>query len=88
MSIAETKGYLPNNPLLAYFPTKYAINRGVHSIKDQNCYWWLRTTGYTNEFAAYVDENGTINQYGTSVDFNNYGIQPIIWLSLPYMSGK
>lgn len=62
--------------------TAYAISREVYG-SDGYGWWWLRSPGYYDSFAAFVDENGNINEYGDGVKFGRKAIRPALWLNLP-----
>jgi len=50
---------------------------------DDGSFWfyWLRTTGSTNDLAAGVDGAGNINIFGTGIN-NQGGVRPVVWINL------
>lgn len=45
-----------------------------------NCFWFLRTNGYTASNVVYVGDNGDTFNRGISVMCNDAGIVPAIWI--------
>ena len=50
---------------------------------DRKCrnFYWLRTIGSKQYFAAYVDSSGDIDSNGRGV-YNNFGVRPALWINL------
>lgn len=44
------------------------------------CWWWLRTPGFDNSFAASVTPDGDIVRIGSFVDGDNYAVRPAMWI--------
>ena len=44
--------------------------------------WWLRSPGFHSDSAAFVCHNGSVNVYGYSVDTDDGGVRPALWLKL------
>ena len=44
------------------------------------CWWWLRTPGFDNSFAASVTPDGAIVRIGSFVDGDNYAVLPVMWI--------
>ena len=59
-----------------YFSTD---NQRVATFKFGSSYWWLRSPGNEQDFAAYVDSFGFLNEYGEYVD-NDHGFRPAMWV--------
>lgn len=61
--------------------TPYAIAQGA-SVNAENgkCKWLLRTSGKNEEYASYIDIDGSINYEGVKVTNKHMGIRPVIWL--------
>lgn len=64
-------------------PTKYALEQGVHANKYNHSAWWLRTPGYTQEYAACTYWEGGVNTVGGKVNSEDIGVRPAIWIWLP-----
>ena len=45
-------------------------------------WWWLRSPGYDSGYAADVDDDGGVYEYGSSVDSSSVGVRPALHLNL------
>lgn len=85
LSYSEAWDYFDSNaPCRA---TDYAVAEGCYistSADDDygNCYWWLRTPGQYQDFAALVDYSGYIDNSGLSVNYDKRGVRPAMWIEL------
>ncbi|MBP3921846.1 MAG: tetratricopeptide repeat protein [Ruminiclostridium sp.] len=75
LSAEEVEKYLQNKNDRICYATNYASYYGINE-------WWLRTTGGDQVHAAYVDEDGDISYYGTSVANGRCGVRPAMWIDL------
>lgn len=82
LSMNEVNNYfLSDNKRVAYC-TKYAIAQG-HSYKDNSDWWWLRSPGKSDIYAALVSDKGKpVDMYGDYVDDDDIAIRPAMWISL------
>ena len=63
--------------------TDYAIAKGATTaIADSNCWWWLRNSGYTSNYAVSVNRGGVINTNGLSVNSDIAAVRPAFWIDL------
>lgn len=46
-----------------------------------NCYWWLRSPGYSARYAAFVLDGAHVNRYGRSVDIGYCAVRPALRIS-------
>ena len=64
--------------------TEYAIFKGAapaESYDRKNSSWyWLRNSGVNNQYAAYVNEMGTVIPAGYNVGFSQISVRPVIVL--------
>ena len=66
--------------------TAYAIKQGAFTLYDKTMegsaagWWWLRSPGIFQEFAAYVYTDGFI--YSNDVDIGNAVVRPALWINL------
>lgn len=61
--------------------TDYAKSQGLYVPESSDgAFWWLRTAGSFSYTACRVSNSGSVDEYGNSVDFTNYGIRPVIRL--------
>lgn len=44
------------------------------------CWWWLRTPGFDNSFAATVTPDGAVVRIGSFVDTEDYAVRPAMWI--------
>ena len=80
LSAAEAEEYFKSDEARKSSPTPYALARRSYS-GDSKDTWWLRTPGETSDYAAFVDDDGSILYQGAPVDYN-YGIRPALWIKL------
>lgn len=45
-------------------------------------YWWLRSPGYNQSYAASVNSDGSVNRNGWNVDNDNTAVRP----AFPYLA--
>jgi len=50
-------------------------------LKNYNRYWWLRSHGYTYNFAANVIYGGSVSSVGSLVSCYNYAVRPALIIS-------
>ena len=43
-------------------------------------WWWLRTPGFDNSFAATVTPDGAVVRIGSFVDTDDYAVRPAMWI--------
>ena len=55
--------------------------RGVCTEVDGCGWWWVRSPGYRNGSAAYVNYDGVINYYGYRVNTKGGCVRPALWVS-------
>ena len=80
LSVGEVGGYLTVEQSACY-PTDYAKDKtALLTSSDGHCAWWLRSSGMSHEWAAYVDEDGVINDEGFMANRSFYGIRPAMWI--------
>ena len=81
LSLAEAGRYFKNDGERRCRPTALAQAHGA-SVSDDCCYWWLRSPGYGQDDASYVDSDGALSPGGDFVNFGNYAVRPalrLIW---------
>ena len=88
LSIAEATKYFKNDEERMCVPTAYAKIDGAYTsgdyIKDGavTCWWWLRSPGLSQEIAAYVLYDGSVNCYGFNAYYGLGFVRPAIWIDL------
>ncbi len=78
LSIEEAKRYFKNNEKGQCNPTDYARNQGTYVDTNSYCFWWLRSPGFSNYHAAYVDVLGVHNEIGVDVDIVLNAVRPAL----------
>lgn len=64
-------------------PTEYAVANGAYSDSvNGNCWWWLRSLGDDQNFAACVSELGVVSESGYLFYSACFAVRPAIWVSL------
>ena len=66
-------------------PTQYAKNQGAWVRNGGNCEWWLRSQGYDDDHAVYVDYYGDIFFKGCYVKFANAAVRPAMRLVINFV---
>lgn len=88
LSVQEAEKYFASNIKRQCFPTAYAWSRGAnsrgpyHETFRDTCWWWLRTSGWSNKYAAGVDLGGQIRCEGQEVRSNGNCVRPALWIKL------
>ena len=89
LSIQEANVYFALDAIRWADATNYAIQNGVEveNVRLSNGFvhhyggWWLRSPGFTEEFASYVDQApGSINDTGIGVNYDRIGVRPAMWV--------
>ena len=82
LSIDEAKKYFATGDARKTKSTAYAKINGVWTNDSGYCFWWLRSPGYDQSLAAYVDSDGGVYVFGYSVSNDYYAVRPAFWLNL------
>lgn len=93
LSIPETEMYFSfseNHSTAECKPTNYATANGVKVNSDaeykNNCNWWLRSPGMNENHASRVYTSGHIDTGGGRVNYDEYGVRPVLWLDIRGLS--
>ena len=81
LSIDEAKKYLPIKEVRRAKATPYAKNKGafISGCKNRDsCCWYLRSPGGTQKFAADIEDDGSISNYGFHVDIDWCCVRPAL----------
>ena len=62
--------------------TDYAVANGARKIKSGNCRWWLRSSGFFRDKAAFVNADGVVLTPGDDVDSTINCVRPALWIDL------
>lgn len=89
LSINEAEKYFTNDEARKCAPTAYAKAQRAWthdnyktSSGEATCRWWLRSPGYTQDYAARVNYDGSVDYYGYSAYFSNFCVRPALWINL------
>ena len=88
LSIAEVynRSYFPDfrwfSTNTAYVADGGKLGSGMHEV-GENDWWWLRSPGFDNTMAVFIDwEDGSSNTDGNLVDNNSFAVRPAFNLKL------
>lgn len=61
-------------------PTDFAKSNGALYDESECCWWWLRTPGYKESYAATVSYYGFIKSGGNAVNDSSGCVRPVMWI--------
>ncbi len=82
LSITEVNKYFSSYSARLCKPTDYAVANGVGENDSGNCWWWLRSPGRNQSYAAYVLAGGDVTEDGSGVDYVSSAVRPALWIDL------
>lgn len=88
LSIVEAEKYFTSDEARRCVPTEYAISNGAYTSGSYTkggkatCWWWLRSPGYSQYNAAFVDFDGSVGRGGHYVDNDISAVRPALWISI------
>ena len=82
LSIYEANTYFKNDEDRILYPTELAVSQGVYVAENGGCWWWLRSPGSHDNYAADVDYGGDIDSYGSDKVYGINAIRPAMWVSI------
>jgi len=80
LDASEAALFLPEETLRGCRPDQNAVKEGVRIGGNGNCWWWLRSRGFADDFYQIVDFAGHICSQGTYVTLPTNGVRPAIRL--------
>lgn len=84
LSLDELNTYLPEEESRIAGATEHAaVQGGRVSRTTGKAYWWLRTKATPDDAALIVKYDGTVNEFGDSMEATIYTVRPAVWVSLP-----
>ena len=86
LSIEEAERYFPKNENRTVKPTAFVKKKGVFVAPNGNVWWWLRSSGNNQGYAADVDYGGDIDSYGSDKYNGENCVRPAIWISLSFLN--
>lgn len=82
LSINEAEKYFNSDEARKCAPTAYAKARGaLTSVGDAKTWWWLRSPGRSQKYAAIVSIGGWVYYRGYGVNYDNVSVRPALWIS-------
>lgn len=82
LSISEAEEYFASDSQRECKPTSYAVVGGAYESSNGNCWWWLRSPGYTQYGAADVRNGGSVSEPGDYVTNDIGAVRPALWIEL------
>ena len=82
LSITEVNKYFNSDRARQCKPTDYAVANGAWERDSGNCYWWLRSPGYSQYDAAAVNIYGDVDEFGYAVNYDRGAVRPALWIDL------
>ena len=87
LSIVEAEKYFTSDEARMCIPTEYVISNVSTSdeyTKDgkATCWWRLRSPGALQYYAAKVDFDGDVDEFGIDVDYDIGGARPALWITI------
>ncbi len=82
LSITEVNKYFSSDAKRQCECTAYADANGAYVASNGNCWWWLRSPGYTQVSAAFVYNYGDVLEDGDRVRNADFAVRPALWIDL------
>ncbi|MBE6019797.1 MAG: toll/interleukin-1 receptor domain-containing protein [Clostridiales bacterium] len=80
LSITEADKYFNSGAARQCKGTAYCFERGAYKAGNGNCWWWLRSPGSISCFAAYVNFDGSVYDYGNYIYYSSIAVRPAMWI--------
>ena len=89
LSINEVEKYFNSDEARKCAPTAYAKAQGAYTSDSYKtasgaatCWWWLRSPGNNQDYAANVYYDGSVYYNGSYVNNDNDAVRPALWINL------
>lgn len=82
LSIPEVNRYFSSDDAMICKPTPYAAANNAYESDSGNCWWWLRSPGFFEDYAAFVYHYGGVNASGNFGNFGDNAVRPVLWIDL------
>ena len=88
LSITEAEKYFTTDEARKCVPTAYAKAQGAYTSDSytsggkDTCWWWLRSPGYDQAYAACVRHGGSVLYFGLRVSSGSDAVRPALWIEL------
>ena len=80
LSYAEAESYFASDNARICKSTEYANEKGAYTNNAGICWWWLRSPGYNQQYAADVYPTGELGN-DRIVSNNTISVRPALWIS-------
>ena len=81
LSIDEADKYFNSDEARKCVPTVYSKANGAYTSSGY-CWWWLRSPGFSQDFAVNVYVGGSILYNGIDVNFGSGCVRPAMWIDI------
>ena len=83
LSVTEANKYFNSDSARQCEPTDFAVANGAYvNSNNGNCWWWLRSPGDDQSYAADVTYDGDVYERGSSVNYDISAVRPALWIDL------
>ena len=89
LSINEVEKYFNSDEARKCAPTAYAKAQGAYTSDSYKtasgaatCWWWLRSPGFNQLYAARVSNDGSVGYFGDHVLDDTDAVRPALWINL------
>lgn len=88
LSISEVNKYFSSDEERVCTVTDYAKAQGAYTSDNHTvdgkgaCWWWLRSPGYSQRYAADVYSGSSVDCYGDLVNYGRDSVRPALWITL------
>ena len=82
LSITEVNKYFSSDSARQCRGTAYCYAQGAYKAGNGNCWWWLRSPGYGQVYAANVGSGGDVDEFGHRVDRGGAAVRPALWITI------
>ena len=84
LSVNEVNKYFSSKSKRQCKVSEYAVKNKAYKWSDENCSWWLRSTGFNALQASYVNHLGEISTLGYKVNDGSSAVRPALWIDTKF----
>ena len=82
LNINDVTKYFKSDTDRMLKPTPYTKSKGLLVAENGCSWWWLRSSGNVQSYAADVDYGGDIDYYGSSAEVGMNAVRPAMWVDI------